>query len=337
MKLSALLALTAAPFALFAASPALADHHAATETAAAPAMAKGPALWKVADADTTIYLFGTVHVLPKDIEWYDATIAKALDGSDILVTEIPMDPASETAMQQLAFQKGALPAGTTLRSLLNEEQKVQYTAALNQLGGKIEAAQLAQVPAEARAQYEDAKAKGLVPNPADTLAGQFDGLKPWMVGLTMSILPLTFEGYDPNSGVEKVLLSKVPGKKTGALETAEFQLGIFDGMSQDAQIAFLMEAATGLDKTKPMLDRMVAEWIEGDAEQLAAVMNESMDDPAIADALLYARNRNWAEWIDTRLDQPGTVFIAVGAGHLAGAKSVQDYLAQKGIKVSRVK
>ena len=335
MKLSALLALTAAPFALFAASPALADHHAGE---AAPATApKGPALWKVADADTTIYLFGTVHVLPKEIEWYDATIAKALDGSDILVTEIPMDPASEAAMQQMALQKGALPAGTTLRSLLNEEQKTQYAAALTQLGGKIEAAQLAQVPAEARAQYEDAKAKGLVPNPGDALAGQFDGMKPWMVGLTMSILPLTFEGYDPNSGVEKVLLSKAPGKQTGALETAEFQLGIFDGMSQDAQITFLMEAATGLDKTKPMLDRMVAEWVEGDADQLAAVMNESMDDPAVADALLYARNRNWAEWIDTRLDTPGTVFIAVGAGHLAGAKSVQDYLAQKGITVSRVK
>lgn len=337
MKLSALLALTAAPFALFAASPALADSQPATKTAAAPMAAKGPALWKVADADTTIYLFGTVHVLPKEIEWYDATIAKALDGSDILVTEIPMDPASEAAMQQMALAKAALPEGTTLRSLLSEEQKAQYTAALNQLGGKIEAAQLAQVPAEARAQYEDAKAKGLVPNPGDALAGQFDGLKPWMVGLSMSILPLTLEGYDPNSGVEKVLLSKVPGKNTGALETAEFQLGIFDGMPQDAQITFLMEAANGLDRTKPMLDRMVAEWVEGDPDALAAVMNEGMDDPAVADALLYARNRNWAEWIDTRLDQPGTVFIAVGAGHLAGAKSVQDYLAQKGITVSRVK
>jgi uncharacterized protein YbaP (TraB family) len=57
----------------------------------------------------------------------------------------------------------------------------------------------------------------------------------------------------------------------------------------------------------------------------------------VAEALLYSRNANWAEWIDTRLDEPGTVFIAVGAGHLAGAKSVQDYLAQKGITVARVK
>lgn len=339
MKLANLLALTAAPFALLVANPVAAqDHagHASHAEKAAPAT-KGPALWKVADKDTTIYLFGTVHVLPKGMDWYDATIANALEGSQTLVTEIPMDPASEAAMQQLAMQRGALPTGTTLRSLLTEEQKTQYTAALTKLGGKIETQQLAAAPAEARAQYEAAKAQGLVPPPADALATSFDPLKPWMVGLTFSILPLTLEGYDPNSGVEKVLMSKVPGKETGALETAEFQLGVFDGLAQDAQISFMMEAANGIDEVKPMLDSMVAEWAEGDAEGLAAIMNEGMNDPAVAEALLYKRNANWAEWIDTRLDTPGTVFIAVGAGHLAGEKSVQDYLAKKGIKVTRVK
>jgi uncharacterized protein YbaP (TraB family) len=99
----------------------------------------------------------------------------------------------------------------------------------------------------------------------------------------------------------------------------------------------MMEAIEGMDETAPMLNRMVAEWAEGDADELAAIMNEGMTDPAVANALLYSRNANWAEWIDARLDKPGTVFIAVGAGHLAGAQSVQDYLAQKGITVSRVK
>ncbi|TAD83846.1 MAG: TraB/GumN family protein [Sphingomonadales bacterium] len=306
MKRPSLFALTAAPLALFAASPAFADTHAASEAAAGPATATGtgPALWKVADEDTTIYLFGTVHVLPKGLEWYDTTIATALEGSEMIVTEIPMDSASEAQLAQLTQTKGLLPAGTTLRSLLSAEQITAYTAAMAKIGA----------PAEA-----------------------FDPLKPWLAGLTLSILPLMQQGYDPNSGVEKILLAKAAGKATGALETAEFQLGIFDGMTQEAQIAFMMEAATGIDEIKPMLDRMVAEWAEGDAVQLAEVMNEGMSDPAVAEALLYSRNANWAEWIDTRLDTPGTVFVAVGAGHLAGAKSVQDYLALKGITVSRVK
>jgi len=303
MKLTSLLALTAAPFALLAANPALAETQ-APPAAAAAAPGKGPALWKVADSDTTIYLFGTVHVLPKDVEWYDATIANALTGADTFVTEIPMDPASEAQLQELTMAKGMLPAGTTLRSLLTPEQTTTYTAAMTKVGAPPEA---------------------------------FDPFKPWLAGLTLSILPLMQQGYSPESGVEKVLLAKVPDKPRDALETGEFQLGIFDGMSTEAQVAFLMEAAEGMDEVKPMLDRMVAEWAEGDAEALAAVMNEGMTDPAVAEALLYSRNANWAEWIDTRLDTPGTVFIAVGAGHLAGEKSVQDYLAAKDIEVARVK
>lgn len=304
MKLSSILALTAAPLALFASIPALADDHAAPDTAAAATTGNGPAMWKVADEDTTIYLFGTVHVLPQGMEWYDATIADALEGADMIVTEVPMDAASEAQMQQLAMSMGVLPAGTTLRSLLNPEQTAAYEAALANLGAPPTA---------------------------------FDPVKPWLAGLTMAILPLMQQGYSPESGVEKVLLSKVGDKPQGALETAEFQFGIFDGMTTEAQVAFLMEAVEGMDEVKPMLDRMVAEWIEGDAVALANVMNESMDDPAVAEALLYSRNANWAEWIDTRLDEPGSVFIAVGAGHLAGDRSVQDYLAEKGITVARVK
>ena len=72
-----------------------------------------------------------------------------------------------------------------------------------------------------------------------------------------------------------------------------------------------------------------------DAE-LAALLNEGLTDPVLAKALLYDRNERWAEWIDTRLDEPGTVFVAVGAGHLAGAMSVQDYLTGRGLAVTRV-
>ncbi len=304
MKPASLLALAAAPLALFAASPALADHHAATETAAPTAAATGPAMWKVADADTTIYLFGTVHVLPEGIEWYDATIADALTGSDIIVTEIPMDADSAAAQQQMAISKGMLPAGTALRSLLTPEQTIVYEAALAKVGAPPAA---------------------------------FDQFKPWLTGLTLSLIPLIQQGYTPGAGVEKVLLSKVGDKPQGALETAEFQFDIFDGMESAAQVSFLMEAAEGMDEVKPMLDRMVAAWAMGNADELASVMNEGMTDPAVAEALLYSRNANWANWIASRLDEPGTAFVAVGAGHLAGDRSVQDFLAGNGITVARVK
>lgn len=306
MKLRTFVTASTASLALLAGSPAFADAH--METAAEtelPSGPEGPALWKVADEDTTIYLFGTVHVLTKETVWYDAEIDAALDSSDTVVTEIPMDPESEAAMQQLAMQRGLSQDGTTLRSLLNEEQTAAYETALAGLGAP---------------------------------AAAFDQFKPWLAGLTLSVLPLVREGYDPNSGVEKVILSKAPDTAKDALETMEFQLGLFDGLAQEDQIAFLMDAVEGVDEVNTVVGNMVTEWVEGDPDGLASVMNESLqEDPSLAKALLYKRNDNWAEWIDDRLETtPGTVFIAVGAGHLAGEKSVQNYLAQREIEVTRV-
>ena len=261
-------------------------------------------MWKVADEDTTIYLFGTVHALDPSVVWYDAEIDAALTSADTVVTEIRMDPASEAAMQQMALQAGVFTDGTTLRSLLNEEQTASYEAGLAGLG----------IPAAA-----------------------FDMFEPWMAGLTLTMLPLLQQGYDLEAGVDKVILRNAGDTPQDALETAEFQLGIFDGLPQDKQVEFMMAAVEGMDEVKETLDAMVVEWVEGDAEGLAAIMNEDMDDEEVAEALLYNRNANWAEWIDNRLEStPGTVFIAVGAGHLAGERSVQDYLAEREIETTRV-
>ncbi|UAB77113.1 TraB/GumN family protein [Erythrobacter sp. SCSIO 43205] len=289
---------------LLAASPVLADDELFDAVEALPSGPEGPALWKVSDEDTTIYLFGTVHVLPKELVWYDAEIDAALNASDTIVTEIAMDPATEAKQQMLAQQKGVFTDGTTLRSLLSEEQKAAYEAALANLGA----------PANA-----------------------FDPLEPWLTTLTLTFIPLMQQGYDPNSGVEKVIMSKAGEQSLSALETIEFQLDMFDTMPMDKQVTFMMEAVEAMPEVKATLDSMVARWAEGDAEGLAALMNDDLSDPLLADTLLYSRNENWADWIEDRLEStPGTVFMAVGAGHLAGEKSVQDYLEAKGIQSARI-
>lgn len=264
----------------------------------------GPALWKVSDEDTTIYLFGTVHALPKDVNWYKGNVADALASSDILVTEILNTPETASQMQSIIMNTGMLPADKNLRDMLTAEQKTTYEAAMTKLGMPVET---------------------------------FDRFEPWYASMMLAMLPIMKEGYSPESGVEAVLGTKGgEAKERGALETVEFQMSLFDELPIDSQIAFLIQAADGVDTIKPMLDKMVAEWLEGDADGLAVLMNEGLTDQVLADRLLYQRNSNWAEWIDTRLDTPGTVFIAVGAGHLAGAKSVKDALTSRGIVTSRV-
>lgn len=282
----------------------LASAPAAAATAEQRVERTGPALWKVADADTTIYLFGTVHALPEGTEWYGGPIETALAGADELVTEIPAAAAQDPAAQQMVMGKAMLPEGEVLRDKLSEADRASYEAALGTLG----------MP------------------PAG-----FDPFEPWFAGMNLGVLPLLQAGYSAESGVEAIVeqLAPAAAKRTG-LESLAEQIDLFDNLPEDSQIAFLMVTADNIEQIAPLMQLMVADWLEGDADGLAELMNQGLTDPVLADALLYDRNARWAEWIDARLDSPGTVFLAVGAGHLAGARSVQDYLAGRGLAVTRI-
>jgi uncharacterized protein YbaP (TraB family) len=286
-----------AAIALLFAGPALAEPAAVS----APLAASGPALWKVSDEDTTIYLFGTIHALPKGLEWFEGPVADAFARSGELVTEI--DPASAASVSNEIAAMAALPKGQTVRALMTPESRTNYEAALASLG----------LPANALDTYE-----------------------PWYATINLSMLPLLRDGYGADSGAEFVLISKAAGKRRGALETVEFQIGLFDAMPMAKQLEYLDETVDGLPEMSTMLDAMVADWLAGDADGLAILMNDEMSDAEIYDRLLVGRNVKWAEWIDNRLRQPGTLFVAVGAGHLAGKGSVQDQLAARGLSVTRV-
>lgn len=311
MKAKHFLRATAAGLTLFAlqACSSLPDEAAvasvAEEAAAELAAEKGPALWKVADEDTTIYIFGTVHALPADVDWYSGPVKTALDSSGSLVTEVDMTPEVISAMGQTIAAKGMFSDGQTLRGVMTDEQKAKFEAGLAKLG----------IPAEA-----------------------LDPLEPWFAAINIAQILLQSAGYDGENGVEKVLEATIPeGTERVALETVEFQLSIFDELPMENQIAFLLQTVEDPQAGIAMLDRIIAEWAEGDTEELGKMLQEAnASDPLVTARLFHQRNANWAGWIDERLDTPGTAFMAVGAGHLAGENSVQDYLGERGISVSRV-
>lgn len=262
-----------------------------------------PALWKVADADTTIYLFGTIHALPADLAWLEGTIANALDESDELVTEIP-EPNPEQ-MQALVLTRAILPAGQTLRGLLPPEEHKAYEAAMT--------------------------ANGVPP-------AAFERFKPWYVGLALTTLPLLRDGYAVENGVEQALTARHKGKGKAhlALETIEFQLGMFDDLPLASQRAFLSEVIAGQKDLRSQLDQIVRDWGAGKEDKLAELLNQTGDDPAMRERIFTQRNSNWVGWIRTRMARPGTSFMAVGAGHLSGADSVIDLLGKRGLTVTRI-
>jgi len=264
-----------------------------------------PALWVVRDEDTTIYLFGTVHVLKPGLGWFDEAVKDAFDKSDQLMLELvlPEDQA-EVAKTMLPLAIDA--NGRTLSSRLDSDQLAAYQAAMASVG----------LP-----------------------AAQFDMFEPWFPAITLSVLPLAKLGYDPEQGAEKQLtrFAKDSGKSIAGFETLGQQLGFFDTLPETHQLAFLNSVVKDLDKLGPTLDQMVALWAEGNPDGLAVAMNESLAaTPELAQTLLYDRNARWADQLKARMDEPGTVFVAVGAGHLAGGKSVQDYLKERGLTAERV-
>ena len=257
----------------------------------------------VKDADTTIYLFGSVHILKPGLGWFDDGVKTAFDASDQLVLELVELPAAEV---QAMFGKFAMDQkGKALRSKMNDADRAVYEAAMGKLG----------IPAAA-----------------------FDPFEPWAAAMTLSLLAMQKSGFDPNSGVEKQLTAaaNITKKPIAGLETMEFQLGVFDTLAEAEQIQFLVETAKDIDDAGATMDKMVDLWAAPDPEKLGALMNEEMTSRVLYDALLTKRNANWAKWISARMAKPGVTFIAVGAGHLAGPTSVQALLPAYGLNATRV-
>lgn len=281
------------------------ERPATARPAAAQTSMVRPALWSVRDDDTTIYLFGTVHVLKPGVQWFDGGVKRAFDGSDELVLEIlePTDPqAMATTMAQAAMARD----GIKLSDRLSSDLRQRYQAAMT----------------------------------ANGLPWQmFEAFNPWMAGMALSVQPLEKLGYQAELGAEKTLTvaAKAAGKRVSALETVEQQLGYFAGLPMAQQVKFLGATVDGLPDMDSQFARLIRHWQQGDPERLAQEMNESLEaTPELAQVLLIDRNIKWAQWIKGRLARPGTVFVAVGAGHLAGKGSVQDQLEQIGLEAVRV-
>jgi uncharacterized protein YbaP (TraB family) len=280
---------------------------AACASAAGPARPDGahPALWKLADADTRIWLFGTIHLLPEGQGWRTPAFDSALAGSDELVLEVAdVDDmmASARALQKLGVASGLPPI-------------------------------VERVPEGKRAALRALIAESGYPESV------YDGLETWAAALPL--LGVTFKrlGLDPKLGVERQIGApfRARGKPVTGLETIEQQFGFFDTLSEGAQRALLLAVVDDSADARAQFRAMLDAWSRGDLEGIARTFDdETQMSPELKEALMRRRNAAWAEWVARRLDRPGTVFVAVGAGHLAGDDSVQSMLKAKGLKAKRV-
>lgn len=277
--------------------------------AGAPAAARQPArpaLWEVSDPDTTIYLFGTIHLLPEHYEWETSKFDRAVEGSQQLMVETIVDDKDPTKLMSvlagMGFARGLPP--------------------ITQRVGQ-----------EKRAALEAAIAKSGVPRPV------FDQMKTWTAAFILLGDQFRGMGLKGGEGVESVLRRKFSseGKPIGQLETNAEQLGFFNTLPEKAQRALLEGALDSSKSADNEFAGMLDAWSRGDVKAIAKTFDRDLGaSPDLEQALVRQRNANWSKWIEQRMAQPGTIMIAVGAGHLAGNESVIAMLERDGYRVRRV-
>ncbi|HEV7660183.1 MAG TPA: TraB/GumN family protein [Allosphingosinicella sp.] len=288
-----------------AAPPAAATPSPATAApAAAPLPDANPALWVVRDADTTIYLFGTFHLLDGR-PWFNDEVKTAFDASSELVMEAIL-PEDMMSLVPMIMRYAVDQSGRPLSSRLTAAENEALTRAIAPIG----------IPAAA-----------------------IDRFEPWFASMMISATAAQRAGLDAANGPETVLTRAAAARHmpVGELEGFEWQVRLFDNMPEPLQLATLRASLRELNADSGMLASMLDSWSTGDVEALVRLMEaDDRGPPVVRRIMLTNRNAAWARWIHDRLARPGTVFIAVGAAHLAGRDSVQAVLAAHGINAERV-
>lgn len=261
-----------------------------------------PLLYVVADADSRVYLLGSIHVLDEAAYPLPGYVEAAYADAEALAFEIDMTDAA--AMSAAMEARAALPEGTTLESVLPAPVYARLDSTLGTMGIPIVAV---------------------------------SGFKPWAIQLTLAQLAMQQRGYTGQHGVDVHFLGRAleDEKEQLALETIESQLDLFDGLPADVQAAYLDETLREWDQIDALVDQLVTAWGSGDEATLDALMNDMPE--AMRPALLRDRNEAWVPQIEAYLDRTDEdVLVVVGAGHLVGDESVVAMLREAGFVVTRL-
>lgn len=270
---------------------------------AAPVVAH-PALFVARDADTTIWLFGTIHALPANIDWRDAMVERAIGSADELVTEIPDADLRDGGATFTAMARRVTPSPPLLR--VEPARRIPLSNAIAKAGITLE---------------------------------QAGKLKTWALALTPASASARTADAERDSGLETALGARfrVAHKPQVALESLHGQLALFDGLDETDQRALLAATIDDFADTQHGYQATLDAWAKGDLSRLAEQLSPAFGNhPALAEALVTGRNRRWSQWIAARMTRPGKVLVAVGAGHLAGPQSVLAMLKARGLEVRRV-
>ncbi|HEY2358175.1 MAG TPA: TraB/GumN family protein [Phenylobacterium sp.] len=263
-----------------------------------------PPVWVVKDKNSEVVLFGSVHILPRGLDWTPPALNRALKAADDIWFELPIDAKTEATTAALATQVGVLPPDQSLFKLLPPK---------------------------------DAELMSKVAEAYDVSPVLLDRLQPWLAEIALAGGAYRKMGADAASGVEKTIAAMAtPKAKRRAFETPEEQVALLSGGAWDEQVTSLRETLHDMDERPDEFAVLVKAWTDGDIqgldrEALAPIRDKT---PGLYRRLVTERNARWTKVLDARLKGHGRTVVVVGVGHLLGPDGVPAKLRALGYSVT---
>ena len=270
----------------------------ATPAAANPAhfVARAPGL--------TIYLFGSFHALPAGTKWETPVIDHAFDTSDQAWFEaILADSATDILAKALSE---GLDHEHKLSDRLTPAERTRLVTVL------------ATLPL--------------------LRFGMIDAMRPWLAAMTIGVARTQSAGFDNKQGVEPRLQdrAKAAHKPLTAIEDPAETLHSLAILSDAEGLAMLREALSA-KSPDTLLRPLLKQWLAGNVDAIGRLMAATpLADEPIARTLLATRNAAWANCLAALKGSQTTIFLTVGAGHLAGRDNLRTLLARKGFTLTRL-
>jgi uncharacterized protein YbaP (TraB family) len=262
-------------------------------------------LWAVSSGKNTVYLLGSIHLLSRWDYPLDEAFEAAYRDSAVIVFETDLDEMDRPETQALMMQHSLLPKGRHIREVVSPRTFRML------------------------AKHLDAQGLPMV---------QFEGLRPWVCALTLTMLEVSKRGYLPQYGLDRHFYrqARQDKKKIIPLESVSAQLTLFFELGKGEQDAFLRRTLEDLAIVDTLFPKMLGLWKSGNIEQLDIIMQESFaGHPALYDKFLAKRNARWLPVIEGLIGQSENALVIVGASHLGGKDGLIRSLKHKGYKITR--
>ncbi len=277
------------------------------KVAASHARYDGPALWKVTDNDSTLYLFGTVHLMQPDINWQKRDMQAAFDDIGTIFFETPDDEKSALQTRILQRQYGVYTNGERLSDHLDSINLNRLTAA----------AYNSEIP-----------------------LARLENFKPWLAADILTVAGADIAGlrYENSADAQMRIKAVQANKSIRALDTVETYFEAVAKQPRWVRMQAFEQTIKNFNTLVEDTKTVNAAWLIGNTERLEndLLIPAKESSPELYAALFTQRNIKWVKILDTFMDGDTNAMAVVGIGHLLGDGGLPTRFEDLGFTVERV-